>query len=131
VNQITAPPRARSLFDEWTLARPYLLPAIERLHGVSENDILAGLLAGHYVLRLAKNSALLLQTEFFGTTRALNFFAAGGDKDELLVLESTLCEAAPSQGYTLATARGRKGWEKDAEKRGWKFDYIAMYKELV
>lgn len=123
--------KPRSLFDDWTFARELLLPAIQRLHGVTENDILAGLLAGQYILKIGQRSAIILQNEFFGGTRALNFYAAGGDKDELLAMQNTLCEGAPAQGYSLATARGRKGWEKEAEKHGWKFDYIAMYKELV
>lgn len=123
--------KPRSLFDDWTFARPLLMPAIERLHGTSENTILAGLLAGHYMLKIGARSAILLQNEFYDSTKALNFYAAGGDKAELLEMEEALCAGAPAMGYVLATARGRKGWEKDAEKRGWKFDYIAMYKELV
>lgn len=130
MNHISAPP-ARSLFDDWTFARALLMPAIERLHGVSENDVLAGVISGRYILKLGKRSAMLVQNEFYGDRKALNFYAAGGDKDELLEMQDAMCADAPAHGYTLATARGRKGWEKFVTARGWKFDYIAMYKELV
>lgn len=122
---------ARSFFDDWSKARKFLMPAIEMFRGAyTENDIMAGVLAGHYRLWLLDNSAVVTEISAVGRYKCINLKLAGGDRMEIVALENQIAEEGRANGCVWMTGRGRVGWAKDARDHGWTVDHSGGFKEL-
>lgn len=63
---------------------------------------------------------------------AVNFFLAGGDLEELEVMEKVVTEWAKKIGCKRVTLHGRRGWDKTflTKDRGWKPEWWVLAKEI-
>lgn len=102
-----------NLAQEWVRCRQWLLPAIERAKGThSEQDIVDGLLNGMLTLWPGEKSAIVTEILLYPRIKALNWFLAGGDLNELLGMEVKIREWAKENGCKRVTLGGRKGWKR-------------------
>lgn len=119
----------RSLFDDWTFARGFLLPAAALIN-VGENELIVKLGGGLLHLWTAPNAAALSMFEEIGSKRVLDFYMAGGDFDEIIAMEPEAMAFGKANGCVRVTWRGREGWQRVAKAHGYKFDYVSMYKDI-
>lgn len=101
------------MIEEWIRVRSFLLPAIELLGGThNETDVLAMVLAGQLKLWTSPNAAALTQINQYPRLRETSVFAAGGNKEELIAMESDWVLYAADNKCNRLRIEGRKGWEK-------------------
>ncbi len=91
------------------------------------DDVKAEVLAGDAILWPGKKSAVVTQFWDFPNSKAINFWLAGGDLDELTAMHDSISEWAKTQGCAHAIIAGRAGWSKAL---GYKPAWTAMTKEL-
>lgn len=61
--------------------------------------------------------------------RSLHVFTASGEMDELMGMEADVSRMARDAGYDNMTVRGREGWERVLQTRGWK-RWTGLIREL-
>ena len=79
------------------------------------------------------DSAVLTQIMDYPRQRALHFFLAGGNLDELKRLHPIILKWGIEHGCTRATFAGRRGWERTflTREEGWTVSSINMEKDLT
>ena len=126
------PDEARAvIFEKWSRCREWLLPAIALTNGThDEDDILRGLVLGHYMLWAGQKCAVV--SEFVEhdskKKKSCNLFLVGGDMDELLAIEPVIAAWAKEQNCERMTCAGRKGWERVLTD--YSFGCVYLYKDL-
>lgn len=124
-------PAERNLFEDWTVAREYIIPALEHCHGTyTENDLLAGVLAGQYRLWLGTKSAVLTEVLQFPRIKVAHWFLGGGDLEELISMEPEIINWAIANGCRRMSVSGRKGWERAIKAHGYEFCGLTVFKDL-
>lgn len=123
----------RFLSGEWKRCRPLIVAALETSPGLETIEDVERLLAdGTYQFWSTEKSAAITQIIEFQRHKTLIVHHGGGDLQDLLdIIEPALCEHARSIGCTMIMGTGRMGWKPTVEKRGYKFAYLTMYKELT
>jgi hypothetical protein len=98
-------------------------------HGIE--DIAEGLKTGRFQLWPAKNSVIVTEIIVYPRLKNLHFFLAGGDLDELRLMQPLVESWGKSMGCTRVSLAGRKGWEKTFLKdRGYKPKWFVLSKDL-
>ena len=98
-------------------------------HGIE--DIAEGLKKGRFQLWPADNSVIVTEIIVYPRLKNLHFFLAGGDLDELRLMQPLVESWGESMGCTRVSLAGRKGWEKTFLKdRGYKPKWFVLSKDL-
>lgn len=118
------------IVQDWAQCREAMLPAIAETKGThTEDDILAGLIAGTY--RLWRRNASGVVTDFaaYPRMKVINIFLAGGSLKDVLSLQAEIENYGRKIGCQRATGLAvREGWQKvvaGGRKLG-----VCMYKDL-
>jgi len=111
----------------WIEAAVATGPGIETI-----DDVEALIGEGRYQLFTAPRSAAVTEIAQFARRKVLIVVHGGGDLDELLnVLEPRMCDFALAEGCDAIMGTGRRGWERATQKRGYRFAWINMIKDLA
>jgi hypothetical protein len=98
-------------------------------HGIE--DIAEGIKTGRFQLWPADNSVIVTEIIVYPRLKNLHFFLAGGDLDELRLMQPLVESWGKSMGCTRVSLAGRKGWEKTFLKdRGYKPKWFVLSKDL-
>ena len=98
-------------------------------HGIE--DIAEGLKTGRFQLWPAENSVIVTEIIVYPRLKNLHFFLAGGDLDELRLMQPLVESWGKNMGCTRVSLAGRKGWEKTFLKdRGYKPKWFVLSKDL-
>lgn len=76
------------------------------------------------------DAIILVEVLQYPRCRAVNFFIAAGDLQQVLSLEWTVCEWARANGCDRAYIAGRKGWERTLTDRNWHPAFRVLEKRL-
>jgi len=100
------------LKEDFVAAAPHLANALERAGNTHHlNDVYGLLLAGEAALFVGDRSAVVTQEFELPAGRQLHFWLAGGDLDELVLIEADVEEKARKKGIHRFSIVGRKGWQ--------------------
>lgn len=129
----TSPPSPADFASEWTRCRPWIEAALEYDGGLHEiGDIEAAITAGEAQFWPGENSAVVTQFWEFPRAKALNFWLAGGDLDELVRDMRTQIEPwARAHGCTRTVIAGRPGWSRALRACGYAPLWTALGKDLT
>jgi hypothetical protein len=98
-------------------------------HGIE--DIAEGLKTGRFQLWPGDNSVIVTEIIVYPRLKNLHFFLAGGDLDELRVMQPLVESWGKSMGCTRVSLAGRKGWERTFLKdRGYTPKWFVLGKDL-
>jgi hypothetical protein len=98
-------------------------------HGIE--DIAEGLKSGRFQLWPAENSVIVTEIIVYPRLKNLHFFLAGGDLDELRLMQPLVESWGKSMGCTRVSLAGRKGWERTFLKdRGYTPKWFVLSKDL-
>jgi len=98
-------------------------------HGIE--DIAEGLKSGRFQLWPADNSVIVTEIIVYPRLKNLHFFLAGGDLDELRLMQPLVESWGKDMGCTRVSLAGRKGWEKTFLKdRGYTPKWFVLGKDL-
>lgn len=119
--------------ENWTRCRPWIEAALITSPGFETiEDVEALAAVGRYQIWFGENSVAVTEIAEFARRKILIVAHGGGDLTELLdVLEPRMCVFAVQNGCDGIMGMGRKGWERVTEKRGYRFAYLNMIKDLV
>ncbi len=67
-----------------------------------------------------KDGNIITELHNFPRMKAVHFWLLSGDLKDCLALEEDVLSWAHQQKCTMATACGRRGWERAAASAGWK-----------
>jgi len=117
---------------EWARCRGWIEAAVETGPGVETIDDVERLIGeGHYQFFPAPRSAAVTEIAQFARRKILIVVHGGGDLEELLdVLEPRMCAFARAEDCDAIMGTGRRGWERVTGKRGYRFAWINMIKDL-
>ena len=116
------------MIEEWTRCRPWIEAALEHAGDFyNADDILAEIERGEAIFWPGEKAAVVTQIWDFPRAKAVNFWLAGGDLDELRVMHDAISTWAKAQGCTHSIIAGRAGWSRVL---GYKTAWTAMSKEL-
>ena len=101
-----------AFWAEWRRAAPHIQAALARDGMHSLADVLAEVLSGQAIFVPGEKSALVYQIIAYPKGRAIRFWLAGGDLDELQEMEKMLTEQAKALGCDHAEIMGRRGWAR-------------------
>ncbi|MGH6829073.1 MAG: hypothetical protein ACREFW_09210, partial [Rhizomicrobium sp.] len=97
----------------------------------SIEDVERAIENGSYQVWFWHHSCAVTEIADYARHKALVVVHGAGDMAELLdVIEPGMCAWAKEQGCTLMMGTGRKGWERVTEKRGYRFGFVTMVKNL-
>jgi hypothetical protein len=117
--------------DDFARCSKWLEAALEYsggTHGIE--DIAAGVKEGRYQFWPAPNAAAITEIIVYPRLKALNWFLAGGDLDELKVMRPHVELWAKQHGCTRSTIAGRRGWERTFKDEGYEPKWFVLSKEL-
>lgn len=98
-------------------------------HGIE--DIAAGVKEGRFQLWPAPKAAVITEIIVYPRLKALNYFLAGGDLDELKAMRPYIELWGKQNGCTRVTLAGRKGWQKTfLRDEGYEPKWFILSKEL-
>lgn len=117
---------------EWVRCRGWIEAAVATGPGVETIDDVEWLIGeGRYQLFAAPQSAAVTEIAQFARRKILIVVHGGGNLEELLdVLEPRMCVFARAQGCDAIMGTGRRGWERVTGRRGYRFAWINMIKDL-
>lgn len=95
-------------------------------------DIQAAVEAGSLQYWPGVRSVIVTEIIQYPRAKALHFFLAGGDIDELEEMYPLVEEWGRSQGCTVASMAGRAGWSRSflTRKEGWTPTAVLFSKDL-
>lgn len=113
--------------------REYIEAALAYAGGSHSFDDVAAMVAdGRAQLWPAPDSAVVTEIIDYPNYRALNFWLAGGNLEELRRMEPGILEWAKTErGCTKAFLTGRRGWERSfLRDTGWEPKLVVLEKVL-
>ena len=118
--------------DEWARCKHWIEAALAHAPGLETiEDVERAIERGSYQVWFGRDCCAVTEIADYARARALVVVHGGGDMSELLdELEPAMCAFARAQGCTLIMGTGRKGWERAAGPRGYRFGWITMVKTL-
>ena len=120
-----------SAAGEWARCRHWIQDALDKGLGFETIEDIEGFIAsGRYQFWPGKRSAAITEILSFPRTKALIVRMGGGDMEELIEMEKTLCVFARANGCTIIMGEGREGWERVCKSIGYRYGYVAMAKDL-
>jgi len=113
---------------DWTRCAPWIEAALKHAGDFYEiGDILAEVEAGEALFWPGEKAAVVTQFWDFPRAKAINFWLAGGDMEELRQMHDEIAAWAKARGCTHAIIAGRAGWSRAL---GYTPAWTAMSKEL-
>jgi len=118
--------------ENWARCRHYIESALAHSPGLETiEDVERAIERGSYQVWFGKACCAVTEIAHYVRAEALVVVHGGGDMAELVnELEPAMCAFARAQGCTLIMGTGRKGWERVAAPRGYRFGYVTMVKDL-
>lgn len=118
--------------ENWTRCRPWIEAALATSPGFETIEDVERLVAeGSYQVWFGTNCVAITEIASYPRRKVMTVIHGGGDLTELIdELEPSMCVFARSQGCGSIMGTGRKGWERVTEKRGYRFAWITMTKDL-
>jgi hypothetical protein len=119
----------KEIRPEFLRVKQWLDEALD-YNGGDENikGVWSRLLSGELLLLTSHNAAIVLEPVEHPQRKILNFFLAGGDLEELMVMEAVVADYARSEGFDALSVFGRRGWLRQLE--GYKEKAVYMEKKL-
>lgn len=118
---------------EWARCRPLIEAALATGPGFETiEDVERLLQENKYQVWFAPRSCVISEIVTHANGRkTLHVVHMGGDLDELLeMIEPAICRWATAQGCGAIWGEGRRGWDRVMPRRGYRFAYVTMIKEL-
>lgn len=117
---------------QWERCRHWIEAAVDRSPGLETiEDVERMVESGNYIFWPGKNCAAITEMQQYAQKKALCVMHGGGDLRELVdELEPALCSFALAAGCDMLMGVGRKGWIRETEKRGYRFGFVTMVKNL-
>ncbi len=117
---------------EWARCRHFIEAALGQSPGFETIEDVERLIAdGRYQFWPGENCAAVTEIAEFARAKMLVVMHGGGDLIELLEeMEPALCAFARVAGCDGIMGFGRKGWQRVCERRGYRFGWLAMVKDL-
>jgi hypothetical protein len=125
-----SPVHPDQLQEELRRVRPFLEAALEHQSDIHIAGVENDLMFRDAQLWVGQRSAAVTCVEAWPLRRCFHIFLAGGDLQELLGILDGAMPWARAMGCTAVTVRGRKGWARALESRGYGVTGIALEKEL-
>jgi hypothetical protein len=98
-------------------------------HGIE--DIAEGLKTGRFQLWPGDNSVIVTEIIVYPRLKNLHFFLAGGDLDELRLMQPLVESWGKNMGCTRVSLAGRQGWAKTfLRDEGYKPKWFVLSKDL-
>jgi len=118
--------------DDFERCSKWLEAALEYSAGTHTiEDIAAGIKSGAFQFWPAPNAAVITEIIVYPQLKALNFFLAGGDLDELKAMRPYIELWGKRNGCTRVNLAGRKGWQKTfLRDEGYEPKWFVLSKEL-
>ncbi len=118
--------------QEWVRCRPFIEAALARSPGFETIADVERLIAeGRYQFWPGDAAAAITEVGVYAQRKALTVVHGGGDLDELIDrMEPAMCAYARANGCDLIMGTGRKGWQRVCERRGYRFGWLVMVKDL-
>jgi hypothetical protein len=125
-------PNASDARKEWARCRHWIEAALRRSPGFETIEDVERLVAErHYQFWPGRDCAAITEIARFARKKVLIVVHGGGSLEELLdEMEPSLCAFAQAAGCDAIMGTGRKGWERVTEKRGYRFGWTTMVKDL-
>jgi len=119
------------LADFWRL-RKHIEAALEYSAGTHTiDDVAEGVVKGNFQSWEGKESIIITEIVVYPRLKDLHFFLAGGDLDEISLMEPIVTAWGKSLGCTRVSLAGRKGWQKSfLKERGYEPKWAVLSKEL-
>ena len=128
---IEYPPAAITL-EDWTRCAPWIEAALRYSHGTHGlMDVLADIEANRATLWPFERSCVVTQIAEYPRLKVLIFWLAGGNMIDLLGHEPGIAAWAALQGCSRIGVEGRKGWQREMMKLGYKPAFHSTYKEIA
>jgi hypothetical protein len=117
---------------EWARCRPFIEAALARSPGFETIEDVERLVAeGKYQFGPGGRAAAITEIGQYAQKKVLTVVHGGGDLAELIDdMEPAMCAFARAHGCDLIMGTGRKGWERVCERRGYRFGWLVMVKDL-
>lgn len=118
---------------DWRRCRPMIEAALAHSPGYETIEDVERLIDdGTYLFWAAEQSAVVTEVSQYQRRRVLTVMHGGGDLAELLdYVEPALCVYARSIGCDAISGIGRRGWDRECKKRGYRLAHITMIKDLA
>lgn len=122
----------RSAAQEWERCRHWIEAALETAPGLETiEDVERSIESGGYVFFSGPSCAVVCEVREYKKKRVFWIVHGGGNLGQLLdEMEPVLCDYARACGCDLIMGGGREGWKKPCEKRGYRFGWLVMVKDL-
>ena len=119
--------------QEWKRCRPWIEAALARSPGFENIEDIEGYVSeGKYQFWPGRRSAAITEIAQFAAKKVLIVQHAGGDLPELMNdMEPAFCTFARAADCDAIMGFGRMGWKRVTEKRGYRFGWVAMVKDLA
>lgn len=123
---------ASQVRGEWARCRHWIEDALAYDGGLHTIEDIEGYIGqGQAHFWPGKESAVVTQFWNFPQKKALNYWLAGGDMDELLnEMQPVIEEWAKLQGCDMIVIAGRRGWERAMKRHGFDYYWTALGKKL-
>jgi hypothetical protein len=96
------------------------------------SDVVALIKTGHATLWECDDGVIVTELHTFPLFKAVNYWLVAGRLRDCLALEDQITPWALGEGCTVATACGRRGWERSLTPAGWQRRPLCSYvKPLV
>lgn len=116
---------------EFERCRPFLEPALARAGGTHTIEDVRAAIANRYMqFWPGARAAIVTEVQEFPQLRIFNAFLAGGDLDEILAMEPSLCSFGRYLGCQFIKLSGRRGWARVLNAQGWKEEFAVLAKSL-
>ena len=121
-----------SWMPDFVRLEPQLLRALPSAEGTHDlEDVLEGVATGRLHFWPGRESVVVTEFIDYPRLRAINFFLAAGDLDELGDMEETIVKWAQTKGCTRAMGMGRRGFQRTFFRdRGYTPKWYVMYREI-
>jgi len=118
--------------SEWARCRFYIESALSRSPGFETIEDVEALIAdGTYQFWPGVKSAAITEIRRYARKKVLAVVHGGGELSELLdEMEPHFCSFALANGCDAVIGTGRRGWQHQTRKRGYRFAYLTMIKEI-
>jgi hypothetical protein len=119
-------------WEEFGRLRHHVAAALEYSGGShSVEDIAEGIRQGHFQFWPALDSIIVTEIIVYPQLKDLHFFLAGGDLDELRLMQPIIESWGKSEGCSRVSLAGRKGWERSfLRDRGYEPKWFVLCKDL-
>ncbi len=114
----------------WQHVLPLVEKGLERNNSHTPDDVLDGILTGHYQLWPTKNSILVTQIVAYPSGKSLNAWLAAGSLKEIVELTPDIEAWGAAQGCNRAMVCGRDKWQAPLKALGYDYYLTVLTKDI-